>query len=81
MKELLPPSSKINNIYYLKNFQKKRWGQNRKWTFLKMSKIEKPKILFKKTMKITFVTIMLSFPKNDQKKCEHIFFYIFRKKS
>jgi hypothetical protein len=50
-----------------------------KMDIFKMSKIEKLKKVLKKTCRSHFVTIMLSFSKNDEKKCDDNFFKIFCK--
>jgi len=50
------------------------------WTFLKMSKIDFPKIESEKKHVFSIVTIMLSFEFLDFSICEHNFFYWFLKK-
>ena len=46
----------------------------------KMSKNEKPKKVLKKTLKIRYVTIMLTKIKNNTPKLLRYFFYTFLKK-
>ena len=66
-------SSFKNNIYCLKNFEKKSVPKM-KMDILKMSKIENPKKVLKKTRRSQVVTIMLTFSKKCEKKCDDNFF-------
>ena len=71
-------SSKFNNIYYLKIFEKKS-APKMKMDIFKMSKIEKSKYFLEKTRRSHFVTRMLSFTKNGEKKRDDNFLYFLRK--
>ncbi len=64
------------NIYCLKKFEKKS-APKMKMDILKMSKIENPKKVLKKTCRNHFVTRMLSFSKFNEKIYDDIFFKFF----